>query len=90
MKSPVKTNHLTAPEVLRLNPFTSRTKSSTLINVPVFPEVKGFAGLKKNNHINYSFKVELFDLAQVEEVNNTKSTYVVWMKTNKDSILMGS
>ena len=90
MKSPVKTNHLTAPEVLRLNPFTTRTKGSTLIIAPVFPEVKGCASLKKDNHINQSFKVELFDLAQVKEVIKTKSTYLVWRKTYKDSILMGS
>jgi hypothetical protein len=39
--------------------------------------------VKKDNNKNYIIKVEVSDLAAVERVQASKTTYVVWMETDE-------
>ena len=62
---------------------TSCTHNFPFLNSSVVPGAKGFVEIKKDNNKNYTVKVEVLDLAEVGKVQSTKTTYVVWMETDK-------
>ena len=64
-------------------PFTSCAKKIKFINSTVVPAAKGYVKVKKDKNMNYIVKVEVSDLAEVERVQSTKTTYVVWMETDR-------
>ncbi|MBN1819858.1 MAG: hypothetical protein JW833_04045 [Prolixibacteraceae bacterium] len=64
-------------------PFTSCAKKITFLNSTVVPAAKGFVKVKQDNNQNYIVKVEVSDLAEVERVQASKNTYVVWMETDQ-------
>ena len=64
-------------------PFTSCAKKFNFINSSVVPGAIGYVKMKKDNNKNYILKVEVSDLAKVELVNASKTTYVVWMETDE-------
>ena len=69
--------------VMMVIPFTSNAKKFTFLNSSVVPAAKGFAKVKKDNNSNYIIKVDVSDLAEVERVEASKTTYVVWMETDE-------
>ncbi len=64
-------------------PFTSCTKKITFLNSTVVPAAKGFVKVKKDKNKNYIVKIKVSDLAEVERVQSNKTTYVVWMKSDR-------
>ena len=64
-------------------PFTSYAKKYTFLNSSVVPAAKGFVKVKTDNNTNYIIKVEISDLAEVERVQSSQTTYVVWMETDE-------
>jgi hypothetical protein len=74
---------LTAFMVMMIIPFTSCAKKFTFINSTVVPGAEGYVKVKKDNNKNYIIKVEVSDLAKVERVQASKTTYVVWMETDE-------
>ena len=64
-------------------PFTSCAKKITFLNSTVVPAAKGFVKVKTDHNKNYIIKVEVSDLAEVERVQSSQTTYVVWMETNE-------
>ena len=64
-------------------PFTSCAKKITFINSTVVPAADGYIKIKKDNNKNYIIKIEVSDLAEVERVQASKTTYVVWMETDE-------
>jgi hypothetical protein len=87
---PVKTILLTILGGILIIPFTLRSKKHSFLISSIVPGAKGYVRVKKDDNKNYSIKVEVSDLAKVERVNPSKSTYVVWMETGKDiSINLG-
>ncbi len=87
MKKSIRNILLTTLGVMIVTRFTSRTKKINFLTSPIVPGAKGYVKVKRDNNKNYSVKVEVSDLAQVERVNAAKSTYVVWMETDKDKVL---
>ena len=69
--------------VMMTIPFTSCAKKITFLNSTVVPGAEGFVKVKKDNNKNYIIKVEVSDLAEIDRVNSTKTTYVVWMETDE-------
>ena len=63
--------------------FTSCTKKFPFLNSTVVPGADGSVKVKKDNNKNYIINVEVSDLAEVERVNESKTTYVVWMETDE-------
>lgn len=63
--------------------FTSCAKKFPFLNSSVVPAAKGFVIVKKDNNTNYIIKVKVSDLAEVERVQASKTTYVVWMETDE-------
>ncbi|MFW5832161.1 MAG: hypothetical protein ACOCVA_07895 [Prolixibacteraceae bacterium] len=64
-------------------PITSCAKKITFLNSTVVPGAEGYIKVKKDNNQNYIIKVEVSDLAEVERVQASKTTYVVWMETDE-------
>ncbi|MCB2178229.1 MAG: hypothetical protein KQH57_20665 [Actinomycetales bacterium] len=42
--------------------------------------------MKQDNNQNYIIKIEVSDLAEVERVQASKNTYVVWMETDQGNV----
>ena len=63
--------------------FTSCAKKFSFLNSTVVPGADGYAKIKKDNNKNYIINVEVSDLAAVERVQASKTTYVVWMETDE-------
>ena len=69
-----------------LIPFTSCAKKYTFLNSTVVPAAKGFVKIKQDNNKNYLVKVQVSDLANVERVQSFKTTYVIWMETDRGNL----
>jgi hypothetical protein len=63
--------------------FTSCATSEPFLNSSVVPGASGNVKVKKDGNENYSIKVHITDLADVERLENSRDTYVVWMETEK-------
>ena len=80
---PVKVIFLAFFAVMMILPFTSCAKKITFVNSTVVPGADGYVKVKKDNNKNYIIKIEVSDLAEVERVQASKTTYVVWMETDE-------
>ncbi|MGE5520775.1 MAG: hypothetical protein ACM3VS_12665 [Candidatus Dadabacteria bacterium] len=52
----------------------------------VVPAAEGKVTLKKDNNKNYSINVDVINLADPSRLQPSKSTYVVWMESNRNDI----
>ena len=86
MSLSVKSILLVVFAVMMIIPFTSCAKKYSFINSTVVPGADGYVKVKKDNNKNYIIKVEVSDLAEVEKVQSTKTTYVVWMRTDEGNV----
>ncbi|MCY1718903.1 hypothetical protein OU798_01025 [Prolixibacteraceae bacterium Z1-6] len=64
-------------------PFTSCAKKYTFRNSSIVPGADGYVKVKKDKNKNYIVKVEVSDLAEVDRVQSSQTTYVVWMETDE-------
>ena len=62
---------------------TACAQKATFLNSSVVPAAKGSVKVKKDNNKNYVIEVEIKDLAEVERLQPSKQTYVVWMETDR-------
>jgi hypothetical protein len=69
--------------VMMIVTLTSCEKKIIFLNSTVVPGADGYIKVKKDNNKNYIIKVEVSDLAEVERVQASKTTYVVWMETDE-------
>lgn len=72
--------------VMMIIPFTSCAKKYTFLNSTVVPGANGYVKVKKDNNKNYIIKVDVSDLAEVDKVQSTQTTYVVWMETDEGNV----
>lgn len=63
--------------------FASCTTKENFLNSSVVPAATGYVKVKKDSNKNYIIKVVIKDLAEVEKLQPSKQTYVVWMVTEK-------
>lgn len=71
--------------VLMIFPVTSFAKKYTFLNSTIVPGANGFIKVKKDKNKNYIIKVEVTDLAEVDRVQSSQTTYVVWMETDESN-----
>ena len=83
MNSPTKGILAVVFMVLMIIPFTSCAKKFPFLTSSVVPGAQGYVTVTKDNNKNYIIKVVISDLAEVDRVNSSKTTYVVWMKTDE-------
>jgi hypothetical protein len=63
--------------------ISSCSSSESFLNSSVVPAATGKVKVKKDSNKNYVIKLEIDDLAEVERLQTSKQTYVVWMETEK-------
>jgi hypothetical protein len=81
--SSIKSIILVVGMLLMIIPLTSYAKKYPFLNSSIVPGAKGYVKVKKDKNKNYLVKVEVSDLAKIERVNSSKTTYVVWMETDE-------
>lgn len=62
---------------------TSCATNVSFLNSSVVPAAKGTVKIKKGKNENYIIKVKIEDLAEVERLQLSKETYLVWMETEQ-------
>ena len=61
--------------------IASCSSTESFLNSSVVPAATGTVKVKKDKNENYAIKVEIKDLADVERLQTSKDTYVLWMET---------
>lgn len=69
--------------VLMIFTFNSCTVKKTFLTSAVVPAAQGDVTITRDNNKNYVIKVDVSNLAEVERLQSSKNSYVVWMKTDK-------
>ena len=64
--------------------FTSCAQKIPFLTSSVAPAAQGYIKVKKDHNKNFRIKVYISDLAEIERIQPTKQTYVVWMVTDRD------
>lgn len=62
--------------------FNSCTKKVDFLLSSVTPAARGYVKVKRDNNKNYVIKINLSDLAEIERLQPSKQTYVVWLVTD--------
>ena len=62
---------------------TSCAQKVAFLNSPVVPAAKGTVKVTQDKNKNYVIDVEIQDLADVERLQLSRDTYVVWMETDR-------
>jgi hypothetical protein len=85
MKILTKKIVLGAFSILILLSFNSCTKRNDFLPSTVAPAAKGYVKVKKDKNNNYVISIRISNLAAVESLQQSKSTYVVWMDTDQQT-----
>jgi hypothetical protein len=64
-------------------PITSYAQKIKFMTSSVVPAAEGYAKVKQDNNKNYVIKVEISDLADVDRLQTSSVSYVVWMETDQ-------
>jgi len=64
--------------------FSSCATKADFATSSVVPAARGSVKIKKDNNNNYTVKVEISNLAEVERLTPAKQTYVVWLVSEQD------
>lgn len=65
---------------------TSCAQKTAFLSSSVVPAANGKVNVKQDNNKNYNIEVEIQDLAEVERLQSSKQTYVVWMETDRGNV----
>ncbi len=72
--------------LMMIFPFTAGAKKIPFLISSVVPAASGFAKIKKDKNKNYTVKIQISDLAEVERLQSSQLTYVVWMETDQGNM----
>ena len=64
-------------------PITSCAQKIKFMNSSVVPAAQGYIKVKRDKNKNYVIKLEVMDLADVERLQTSNVSYVVWMETDQ-------
>ena len=65
--------------------FSSCATKATFLTSSIVPAAQGFVKVKKDKNKNYTIKIELRNLAESQQLQPSKNTYVVWMVTDDNT-----
>jgi hypothetical protein len=64
--------------------FTSCTKKIVFLKSSVVPAAEGYVKVKTDKNNNYTIKINLSNLAEINRLQPAQKTYVVWMLTEEE------
>lgn len=64
----------------------SQAKKYKFSTSTVVPAARGFAKITRDNNRNYVIKIKITNLAEVQRLDPSKLSYVVWMVTDREII----
>ncbi|MGQ7870797.1 hypothetical protein [Sunxiuqinia sp. sy24] len=69
--------------VLLFSPLNSSAKKIKFNISTIVPAAEGYVKVKSDSNKNYHVKISVNNLAEIERMEKTKLTYVVWMETDQ-------
>lgn len=72
--------------ILLLFSVETQAKKYNFITSNVVPAARGFAKVTRDNNRNYVIKIKISNLAEVQRLDPTKLSYVVWLVTDRDVV----
>lgn len=84
MKTILKKNTLIVLNLLLLSLLASCSKKINFLTSPVVPAARGYVKINNDKNKNYVIQIQLLDLAEVQRLQPSKQTYVIWMVTDQD------
>lgn len=72
--------------ILLLFSVETQAKKYNFITSSVVPAARGFAKVTRDNNRNYVIKLKISNLAEVQRLDPTKLSYVVWLVTDRDVV----
>ena len=70
--------------ILILFSVESQAKKYSFLTSSVVPAARGYAKVTRDNNRNYVIKLHLSNLAEVQRLDPSKLSYVVWMVTDRE------
>ena len=67
--------------------FSSCAKNYSFMVSSVVPAARGEVKVTRDRNTNYVINVELYNLAEVERLQNSKRTYIVWIVSDDDKTI---
>jgi hypothetical protein len=62
---------------------TACDQKISFLNSSVVPAAKGTVKVKQDKNKNYAIEVDIVDLAEIERLQSSKQTYIVWIETER-------
>ena len=84
MNTMIRNKLLTALLLPLLLILTSCSKKVNFLTSSVVPAARGYVKVNNDKNKNYVIQIELQDLAEVQRLQPSKQTYVIWMVTEQD------
>jgi len=84
MKTLIKNNVLISLTLLLLVSLASCSKKVNFLTSPVVPAARGYVKINNDKNKNYVIQMQLLELAEVQRLQPSKQTYVIWMVTEQD------
>ncbi|MEI7676710.1 MAG: hypothetical protein WCJ03_08025 [Bacteroidales bacterium] len=84
LSSPSKKFFLWIITIILVLSFNSCAKKITFLTSTVVPAARGYVKVTKDNNKNYAIQIKLYNLAEVNRLQPSKETYIVWMVTDQD------
>ncbi len=84
LKNLTKTIFLGTFILIMLFSFDSQAKRIHFSTSSIVPAARGYVKINKDKNRNYAIKVVLYGLAEVQRLEPSKLTYVVWMITDQE------
>lgn len=66
--------------------FSSCAKNYTFMVSPIVPAARGKVKVSRDHNKNYVIDVQLYNLAEVERLENSKLTYIVWLVSDQQTV----
>jgi len=70
--------------IMLLFSMESQAKKYSFLTSSVVPAARGYAKITRDNNRNYVIKLKMTNLAEVQRLDPSKLSYVVWMVTDRE------
>lgn len=70
--------------ILLLSTLASCSKKINFLTSSVVPAARGYVKVSNDKNKNYVIQIHLLDLAEVQRLQPSKQTYIIWLNTEQD------